>query len=224
MHQIQKILLARLTQQNGQKYSKLTSGYDFENNIVFHLKQLIKDGSIEKVDDIYKITAKGIKEIYALGLPDLDYPQKKLFYCGFVVSDEIGNFLIKGHPNARVNFYNLPSGSPRFGEKMDKALVRLFEENTGININPGRFNFITLHMKTTKTSNDETLFDDGQAIYKVEITKSEKERMKLMDGVNWCSLGEITKLPNCWPEIKMCLLDETILPYASYEIRSDYKL
>jgi ADP-ribose pyrophosphatase YjhB (NUDIX family) len=213
-----------LTNKNGQTYSRLTSGYDFENNIVFHLKQLIKDNLIEKVDDIYKITAKGMREIYSLGLPDLDYPDKKLFYCGFVVTDGNDNFLMKGHSNAKVNFHNLPSGDPRFGEKIEESLVRIFENNTGIKIKSDRFAFICLHMKTTKTSNQDILFDDGQAIYKVEVTRGEKEKMKLMSDVKWYSKNEIEKIPNCWTEIKMCILDNNILPYASYEVVSDYKL
>ncbi|MBI2464664.1 hypothetical protein HYV64_00845 [Candidatus Shapirobacteria bacterium] len=224
MHQIQKILLARLTQQNGQRYSRLTSGYDFENNIVFHLKQLTKSELVEKTGDIYKITAKGMKEIYALGLPDLDYPERKLFYCGFVVTDGNENFLVKGHSSAKINFYNLPSGDSRFGEKMEESLVRLFENNTAIKIGTDRFVFISLHMKTTKTTNQEVLFDDAQAIYKVEVTKEEKEKMKLVGDISWCSKSEIEKMANCWPEIKMCILDNKILSYASYEIVSDYKL
>jgi hypothetical protein len=61
MHQIQKVLLKRLSLQNNQRYSSLTKGYDFENNVIFHLKQLINNNFIEKKDNLYYITAMGIK-------------------------------------------------------------------------------------------------------------------------------------------------------------------
>ena len=48
MHEVQKILLKRLSQQNDQRYSTLTRDYDYEDNIVFHLKKLITDGFVIK--------------------------------------------------------------------------------------------------------------------------------------------------------------------------------
>ncbi len=224
MHQVQKALLARLTQGNGQKYSQLTRGYDFEDNVVFHLKKLETDGLIEKDSGLYKITAKGIKEIYDLGLPDLDYPGKKLFFCGFVVSDTMGNYLVKGHPTAKENFYNLPSGRPRFGEDMNLSLTRIFLESTGIKIDGHRFEFLSLHTKIVKDTEGEIMFDDAQAIFKVEVSSLEKEKMKLIKEIEWYSKEEIIKLPNCWPEIKMSILNNDIKPYSSYEVISDYKL
>ncbi|MBP9817164.1 hypothetical protein KBC75_00220 [Candidatus Shapirobacteria bacterium] len=224
MHEIQKTILARLVNKNGQKYSNLTRGYDFEDNIVFHLKQLSKEALIEKSQDKYKITPKGLREIYSLGLPDLDFPRKKLFFCGLVITDGAGNFLIKEHPMAKVNFYNLPSGDPRFGEKIEESLVRIFEKNTDLKVTSDKFSFVSLHLKITKTPAGEVLFDDGQAIYKIEVSMGEKEKMKLDDGVVWSSQKQIKEMENCWPEVKMCILDKTILPYASYEVISDYKL
>jgi len=224
MHYIQKILLSRLVLQNDQKYAWLTRGYDFENNIVFHLKKLITSGFMEKINSKYKITALGLKEIYALGLPDLANPEKKTFFCGFVISDETKNYLVKGHPTARINFFNLPSDRPRFGEDMEKSLTRIFFENTKLKLPFNRFKFLCLHNKIVKTSKGEILFDDGQAIFEVRISNYEKEKMRLIKEISWYSKTEIEKLPNCWPEIKMCILDKNIAPYSSYEIVSDYKL
>ena len=223
MHQIQKILLKRLVLQNDQKYSDLTRGYDFENNIVFHLKKLMENGFIEKKGTIYSITAEGIKQIYSYELSDLTNPGIKTFFCGFIVADD-EKYLLKGHPAAKVNFFNLPSGRPKFGEKMEEALVRLFFENTGIKVDAARFGYKCFHAKIVKTTNGESLFDDGQAIFEIKIFKKEAAEMKLMEGLGWFSIDKIKKLVNCWPEIKMCILDKKIVPYASYEIISDYKL
>ena len=158
MHQIQKILLKRLATQNDQKYSGLTRGYDFEDNIVFHLKKLLENNYIEKKDSVYSITAEGIKQIYSYELSDLTNPGIKTFFIGFIVTDSEENYLIKSHLTAKVNFYNLPSGRPKFGEKMEEALIRLFFDNTGIKIEPARFEYKCLHTKIVKTTGGEPLF------------------------------------------------------------------
>ncbi|OIO47920.1 MAG: hypothetical protein AUJ28_00235 [Parcubacteria group bacterium CG1_02_37_51] len=224
MHQIQKVFLKRLTTTNNQRYADLTRGYNFEDNVVFHLKKLVESGFVVKDNTYYSITAKGIKAIYEYDLSDLSSPGVKTFFCGFIVTDGLGNFLVKGHPSAKINFYNLPSGRPKFGQPMELELPRLFFENTGIMIDPSRFLFTTLHGKIVKTKDGEDLFDDGQAIYRIEISEVEKSRMKLLEGVEWISREQLILLRNCWPEIKMCLLDKIIKPYASYEISSNYIL
>lgn len=224
MHQIQKVLLKRLATTNNQRYADLTRDYNFEDNVVFHLKKLVESGFVVKENIQYSITAKGIKAIYEYELSDLSSPGVKTFFCGFIVTDGLGNFLVKGHPSAKVNFYNLPSGRPKFGQSMEQELPRLFLENAGIIIEAKRFLYTTLHSKIVKTKDGEDLFDDGQAIYRVGIGEVEKSQMKLLEGVEWVSRKQLKLLQNCWPEIKMCLLDKVIQPYASYEIISNYKI
>lgn len=224
MHQIQKVVLKRLSLNNGQRYSEVAKGYDFEDNIVFHLKKLIENGFLEKKNNQYLITARGLKEIYSYELTDLSNPGFKTFFVGFVVGDDGDNYLIKEHPTAKTNFYNLPSGRPRFGEKMDEAVIRLFKENTGLKIGVSRFEFLSLHNKVIKTKGGEILFDDAQAIYQTKISSTEKKSMKLIEEVKWHSKIEINKLDNCWPEIKMLILEKEELTYRAYEIVSDYKL
>src|SRR3990167_10021876 len=170
MHEIQKIILKRLLLQNRQKYSTLTKGYDFEDNIVFHLKQLITRGLIIKTDKLYQITPEGVKQIADYDLLTIENTGFKTFFLGFLCKYE-SLYLIKEHPSENNNFYNLPSGKPKFGEPIDKALIRTFAENTGIIININNIKFLSLHLKTIKTSQDEILFDDAFTIYKVNINK-----------------------------------------------------
>lgn len=223
MHEIQKILLKRLLIQNGQKYSNLTLGYDFDDNVVFHLKQLVNKGLVKKEADKYLITVKGVKVITDYDLPTIEDTGYKTFFIGFLCNcgDE---FLIKEHPTETTNFYNLPSGKPRFGESIENALVRTFEFNTGITINKDNFRFQSLHLKTVKTSRSEVLFDDAFTIYMVNITEEQKGDMKLHKQISWKSIEEIQKLSNRWPEIDICILKKDLTPYLSYEVKSDYIL
>lgn len=169
MHNLQKILLKRLSLQNNQRYGTLASGYDFEDNIVFHLNRLIADELVFKDNGIYSLTLKGVKEISKYEPFKLENKGVKTFFIGFLCNDEDGNFLIKSHPNAKSGFYNLPSGKPFFGENISDALIRTFKANTGLTLTFDSFKFVSLHLKTIKTNQDEVVFDDAFTIYAVDI-------------------------------------------------------
>lgn len=217
MHQIQKTLLKRLLAKSGQKYSELTSGYNFENNIVFHLKQLLGNGYIEKNGEIYNFTADGVKEAKneETGL--------KMFFFGFVCEyDE--KYLLREHTEGNTKFYNLPSGKPNFGEKIEDALVRTFFELTDLKLKPENFQYLSLHLKTVKTSKNEVLFDDAFAIYKTIITDKQVGDLELKNGIKWFTLEEIRSFSNRWPEIDLCILKKDYCPYLVYQFTSDYTL
>src|SRR3989344_8438810 len=105
MHKIQKIILKRLLLQNRQKYSVLTQGYNFEDNIVFHLKQLTNQKYIEKQGIEYQITTSGVKTITNFDLDSLDDKGFKTFFLGFVCKCG-GGYLLKEHTNRSQTFYN----------------------------------------------------------------------------------------------------------------------
>ncbi len=231
MHKLQKIILKRLFTQNSQRYGTLASGYDFEDNIVFHLNQLIAKGFVEKSDGIYSITLKGVKAI-AKYLPDgqigepLELEDKgvKTFFIGFLCSDSNGNYLLKSHPQSKVNFYNLPSSKPFFGEKIENTLTRAFKMNTGLVLNHKNFKFLSLHLKTIQTSSGEILFDDAFTVYKVEVDGKQKSKMKLLDSLEWISKKDAKKIQHKWPEIDILVLGKDLSTYKSYIHISDYIL
>lgn len=223
MHDIQKILLKRLLLQNGQKYSTLTVGYNFEDNIVFHLKQLTSHKLIEKLHGNYLITAEGVKTITQYDLTTIKDLGFKTFFIGFLCNFE-DQYLIKEHPTESKNFYNLPSGKPRFGEPIDIALVRTFEENTGITLKPSDFEYKSLHLKTVKTSGGEVLFDDAFAIYQANINLQQKESMRLHKQISWKSTKDIESLNGRWPELDLLILQRDKIAYRVYDFVSDYIL
>lgn len=222
MHKIQKIILKRLLNDKKQRYSVLTRGYNYENNIVFHLKQLIGKGLISKESNYYLPTASGIKQVMKYNMSLLEDIGFKSFLFGFLCECE-GKYLIKSHPQASKDFYNLPSGQPRFGESTEDALVRSFYNNTGVKIKSSSFNFLSLHIKTIKTSSGEVLFDDAFAIYKTTVNKEQKEKMKLHKQISWMTLDEIKKLNNKWSEINI-IIEKNTSPYKTYTFTSDYIL
>jgi hypothetical protein len=224
MHTLQKVLLKRLQLQNNQRYGTLAAGYDFEDNIVFHLNKLISNNFISKEDGVYSLTLSGVKEVSKYQPMELENKGVKTFFIGFICKDEHHNYLIKSHPNAKEDFYNLPSGKPCFGESIDQSLTRVFKLNTGIELQADKFEFTSLHLKTIKSSDGEIIFDDAFTIYSLQISDEQKIKMKLMDSISWKPIDEIRMLNNKWPEIDICILEHDLTIYKSYIHISDYIL
>ncbi len=224
MHQLQKILLKRLSLQNNQRYATLTSGYDFEDNIVFHLNKLLSNKLIYKDNGVYSISLDGVKEISKYEPFRLEDKGVKTFFIGFICHDENNNYLVKSHPNARLNFYNLPSGKPFFGENINISLSRVFYQYTGLELSSENFSFTSLHLKTIINSTNEIIFDDAFSIYSVNITNLKKNKMRLGDSLSWKSVDEIKHLENRWPELDICILNKDLSIYKSYIHKSDYIL
>lgn len=223
MHTLQKLLITRLVKQNGLAYSALTKGYDSEDNVVFHLKQLLTKGFVEKRDDRYFLTLEGVTKLSTFQKTDLQDNSFKMMFFGFVCEYD-GAFLIKPHKNSSEPFYNLPSGSPLFGEKLEDALSRTFYEEAGINVPFDNFKFNSLHLKTVKTNDEKILFDDAFIAYNVTITKEQKDEMELKKGSVWMEKQEIEKLDNKWPEIGMCIFKEDWKVYSVYDVTCNYIL
>lgn len=223
MHNIQKIILKRLLDKNGQKYSDLTRGYSYEENIVFHLKRLVDEGFIKKENGFYLITAEGVKKITQYDLSELEDTGFKTLFIGFLCRHK-DKYLIKSHPQGQTNFYNLPSGKPHFGEAIEFSLARTFEENTGLKLPPSELSFLSLHLKTVKTPGEEIIFDDAFAIYKVELNSQQFENVKLGKNIQWMDANEISELSNRWPEIDICILKEDYTKYLVYVFVTDYVL
>lgn len=224
MHDLQKLIIKRLFIQNNQRYGSLTAGYDFEDNVVFHLKQLITGGYVNKENGTYSLTTEGVKAVAKLEPTELVDKGVKTFFIGFLCSDEYGNYLIKSHPQAKTNFYNLPSGKPFFGENPDEMLNRTFKQVTGINFSRAHFEFTSLHLKTIQTADGVVLFDDAFAVYTVKVDQLSKRQMELAENIHWLSVEEIQNFPHRWPEIDMHILRKDAQTYNVYTHVSDYIL
>jgi len=223
LHDTQKILLKRLYLRNHQRYGELTHGYDYEDNVAFHLKQLLEKGFIIKGDGIYSLTTSGLQEVAGYNLPDLTEAGVKTFFVGLLINYQ-DKYLIKQHPQAKENFYNFPSRKPIFGESIETALTKTLSKYTGLETQPENFSFLSLHLKTIKTSENEVLFDDAFAIYQITLTPSQYAQIKLTNNAVWVAKNELVQLPYRWPELDICILKEDKTPYMAYDFVSDYIL
>lgn len=221
MHTLQKLLITRLIKHNGLSYAELTKGYDSEDNIVFHLKQLTSKGFVEKQENKYFLTPDGVTTLNTFQKTDLQDNSFKMTFFGFIC--KCGEFyLIKPHKNTNEAFYNLPSGSPLFGEKLEDALPRTFHEETATYIPFDKFTFDSIHLKTVKTEQGKVLFDDTFIVYSVSVTEKQKDTMDLKKGSIWLSSEEVIKISDKWPEVDMCILRKDWKLYRNYDVICNY--
>lgn len=217
MHILQKLLIKRLVEENGRSYSSLTGGYDSEDNIAFHLKQLLASDFVEKREDRYFITVRGLNILNTFQKSDLKEDIFKKYFVGFVI--KCGEqYLIKQHPKVKEPYYNLPSGTPLFGEPVADALARILFRETGIQLPPESFIFDSLHLKSVKTKEGEVAFDDVFGVYSAEISESAKNTVVLGSDYLWQRREELSAMSNVWPEIKFCILREDWEVYKTYTV------
>jgi hypothetical protein len=222
LHKIQRLLLKRLVKKNGLKYSKLTRGYNYEDNVVFHLKQLISNKQIQKRNSKYFLTSKGLIDSGKFDLKSLQEKGVKKVTIGFIIG--LGNkYVIREHIGGGVKFYRLPWGKPFFGEKMSDACKRLLKKEIDAPESI-KFKFDSNHYKIQYTSNGEILFDDLLAVYKVIIPDKSQKDAKLKYKNKLFTASEIKKLANKWPEVDICLLRKGWKAMLEYDLVCDYNL
>jgi hypothetical protein len=225
MHETQKTLLRRLVGKDTLNFTQLASGYDSEDNIVFHLKQLVNKQLIKKSKSVYFLTPDGLRESGKFDKQNLaDRSFKNVFLC-FIISKD-GKYLLREHKSETGVFYKFPGAKPFFGETMSETRVRLFNEELSIlksNFTP-RFVYFGIHFKVQKTSTGQVLFDDAFPFYEVNLDEVDEANIVLKKQNKWFSKEEIKKLEGKWPEIDICLFEGDSARYREYSFVNDYNL
>src|SRR3989344_9421536 len=104
MHTIQKHLLKRLVDKNHLKYSELSQDYSAEDNIVFHIKQLVKFGFMAKIDNEYILTQSGLFASGQFDLDSLEEQESKTAYLAFVCLWQ-GKYLLRERTQDTQHLY-----------------------------------------------------------------------------------------------------------------------
>jgi len=219
MHTIQKLLIKRLIKENNQRYSTLTKGFDSDDNVVFHLKQLQSLGLITKAADIYTITFDGIKKTQEFDINNLSELIPKPLVIGFVCEYE-GKYILKTHDNAKEPYFNLPNGRPYHNAKLQDELKRILNEELGSNFTYEPMIFDSLHMKDVTNTEGKLIFSDAFVVYNVKL----KQIGDLQPNMKLLSIEEIEKLDNRWNEVDMCILRKEWKIYSEYFQISNYVL
>jgi 8-oxo-dGTP diphosphatase len=100
----------------------------------YHLKKLITDKIIIKVNEIYKLTPFGYQFISEIDGTYIKIKQKP-FICAFLLGIRENNEFVLNIRAKQpfLNFYNIPGGKVELGETTKQCAIREFKEETNLN-------------------------------------------------------------------------------------------
>ncbi len=215
LHEAQAGILKELLFHPGSSFSALNIGGLTNDHFTFHVKHLVQEGIIEKIDKNYFLTQKG--KLYANKL-DVDALKMERFGTPSVAVTV--KKIVKGktyflmHHRLKeplYGYWGFVNGKVRFGEfTKDTAKRELFEE-TGLT---GQPKILSVTHKMRGPNRQDVKLDHFFFLYIVENAKGKLKNTK--EGKNyWKTLDQIKKL-NTFPGFKLyvdVIANESYSPY-----------
>jgi len=127
---IQYHILAELTRHKDRRYSQLRPR-DVEGNLfMYHLKGLMGEGLVEKLDKQYQLTAKGLQFAATLSLSTGRTRKQPQILVAVVAKNEKGEYLwSRWHRQPNTGMVSFPHGMMHYGERaVDMAALELAEK------------------------------------------------------------------------------------------------
>lgn len=132
-HIIQKQILDALTKAKALRFSQLKPAGLESNIFMYHLKQLIKSGLVEKVDGAYCLGLAGLTYVDQLSSTNLRPRLQPKVIAILVVQNQEGKVaLLRRKVQPYIDHYMLPSGKIHFGESQTAHAARELQEKLGI--------------------------------------------------------------------------------------------
>jgi 8-oxo-dGTP pyrophosphatase MutT (NUDIX family) len=132
VHEIQKQILLKLAKNPSQRFSELKDE-SLENDLFnYHLQYLVKEGAIEKTDNTYKLTEKGLDKILLIDSKGKIYEGLRVAVLVYVIQDD----KIILHTQTREPYKGEVTagiaGKVNKGELIEDAGIRKVMEETGL--------------------------------------------------------------------------------------------
>lgn len=130
---IQYHILTELTRHVTRRYTELRPK-DVESNLfMYHLKGLIKEGFIEKVDQHYELTVKGLQFVGTLSLATGRTRQQPKILNAIICRNEAGEYLFsKWHRQPNANLISFPHGMMHYGKGVEEMAATELAEKAGL--------------------------------------------------------------------------------------------
>jgi len=120
------------------------------NAFAYHLKNLVDEGYVEKVNQTYALSDKGKKEIMYIDGFSGEREEAPLPVVAIVVEDK-GRFLIqKRTKEPFYGYHAFPSGKIKKGETVEKAALRELYEETGLKADLKLIGIFNVFTKSSK--------------------------------------------------------------------------
>ncbi len=133
MHIIQRKIIDKLTYADKLRYSQIRPERTESNLFAYHLKQLIKDGYLNKIDKYYQLAPKGKFYVDRLSLSSLKTRQQPKIVTLIDISNSKGQNLIYRRPHQPyIGMLGFPSGKIHLDEPIMEAAKREVREKLHI--------------------------------------------------------------------------------------------
>jgi 8-oxo-dGTP diphosphatase len=178
-------------------YTDLNTQHLTTDLFTYHLKKLIKDDYIQKLDSgAYSLTDIGKNIVSKLDGRTFQIEEQcktvVVVICSKVENDKTYYLLQKRSRQPLKDYYCLPGGKSRLGESLTEAVLRELKEETGLSGNPVLAEI--RHTTKLSTNDKQILSDDIIYCYKIENLMGELIDVD-KEGINqWFTVDEILKL------------------------------
>lgn len=134
MHRLQQHILNRLISHEVQRYADLKPDEVEGNMFMYHLRQLISAGQVEKrADGLYELTAQGKRHVDGLSLVTYTTRVQPKIVTLVVCRNEVGEYLFyRRRRQPMLGMAGFPYGKIHLGETVAGAAVRELFEKTGL--------------------------------------------------------------------------------------------
>lgn len=135
MHIIQKKIIEYLIYNEFGRFRDLRPDRVESNLFVYHLKQLLRDGYIEKVDQRYTLTPQGLVHVNRLSHQSMKTRDQAIILSIIDITNQLGETLIMRRDHQPyLNMLGFPSGKVHRGESVAMAAQREVTEKTGVSL------------------------------------------------------------------------------------------
>jgi len=133
-HHIQLEILRRMLHAPEARYSDLKPANVEANLFMYHLRQLMKAGLIEKAGKSYGLTRDGMRFADRATLSTMKIKMQPKTITILAIERTDGQWLILERKHVPfVGYRGLPSGKIHYGETLQEAAERELEEKSGLN-------------------------------------------------------------------------------------------
>ena len=157
-HTIQKHILKKFMYNEALRFNEILDKEFPSNKFNYHLQQLIEKNIIEKENERYRLTAKGVQLITGLDGINIESKQKPV-PCVFIMGYDKNNNKILVNKRRKQPFrgvIGIPGGKVEFGHNLEEQAKAEFLEETGLKADKMQLKLITNYRTIREEDNEMT--------------------------------------------------------------------